>query len=67
MNYIARLQGEAAAAHATVTAKDQAIQAFSVHLHSDKFKGFEPDGSRKDWIAVSDVLNWLSIIANAET
>ena len=30
MNYIARLQGEAAAAHATVTAKDQAIQAFHV-------------------------------------
>jgi hypothetical protein len=37
-----------------------------VHLHGEKFRGFEPDGSRKDWIAVADVLAWLTIIKDAE-
>jgi hypothetical protein len=67
MNYIARLQGEAGAAHATIAAKNQAVQEFQVHLHGEKFRGFEPDGSRKDWIAVADVLAWLTIIKDAES
>ncbi len=66
MNYIARLQAELAAANATIAAKSEAIQAFRVHLSSEKFTGFEPDGSRKDWIATRDVNAWLTRIAEAD-
>ncbi len=62
MNYIARLQAELAAAQAELAAKAEAIQAFRVHLAADKFAGTEPDGSRKDWIAVTDVKAWLGYI-----
>ena len=64
-NYIIRLQGEAISAQAKNVATEQAIQAFRMHLQGEKFQGFEPDGSRKDWIAVSDVLAWLTIIKDA--
>jgi hypothetical protein len=36
------------------------FNAFRCLLHSPKFAGREQDGSRKDWIATSDVLCWLS-------
>jgi hypothetical protein len=32
------------------------------HVASDKFAGFDPDGSRRDWITVADVYGWLSHI-----
>ncbi len=67
MNHIARLQADLSAAHAAITARDEAIQAFRVHLDSDKFRGIESDGSRKDWIAVADVLAWMAIIKDAGT
>ena len=63
MNYIARLQGELATAEATLKAKTEAIQEFRVHLAGDKFAGTEADGSRKDWIATSDVNAWPAHIA----
>ena len=66
MNHIARLQSELAAARTVLRAKENAIQAFRVHLAGDKFAGFEQDGSRKDWIATRDVLAWLTTIAEAE-
>ena len=66
MNYIARLQAELAAAQAALSAKAEAVQEFRVHLAGDKFAGIEPDGNRKDWIAVSDVHAWLALIAAAE-
>lgn len=44
----------------------EAIQAFRVHLASDKFAGFDPDGDRRDWIATRDVYAWLSRIEEAE-
>jgi hypothetical protein len=65
MNYIARLQAELAAAEATLEAKAEAIQEFRVHLAGDKFAGKAPDGSRKDWIATSDVNAWLARISTA--
>ncbi len=66
MNHIARLQADLAAAHTELHAKAEAIQAFRVHLASDKFAGFDPDGGRRDWIATRDVHAWLSLIAEAE-
>lgn len=64
MNHIARLQTDLAAARAELDAKAEALQAFLVHLAGDKFAGTEPDGSRKDWIAVADVRGWLSHLRN---
>jgi len=31
-----------------------------MHLLGDKFNGTDPDGSRRDWIAVADVQAWMS-------
>jgi hypothetical protein len=66
MNYIARLQADLAVAQTAIAVRDQIIQEFRIHLSGDKFAGYEPDGSRKDWIAVADVFAWLSRIASAE-
>jgi hypothetical protein len=66
MNYIARLQADLAAAKAALEAKAEAIQEFRIHLAGDKFAGTDADGSRKDWIATSDVNAWLARIAAAE-
>ena len=66
MNYIARLQADLATAQASLSAKAEPIQEFRIHLAGDKFAGTAPDGSRKDWIAVSDVNAWLARIIEAE-
>jgi hypothetical protein len=65
MNHIARLQADLSAARAAIAARDEVIQAFRVHLDSDKFRGLERDGSRKDWIAVADVRAWMAVIRDA--
>jgi hypothetical protein len=31
-------------------------------LHSEKFRGTDVDGGRKDWIATKDVLDWLECL-----
>jgi hypothetical protein len=67
MNHIMRLQSELSAARAAIAATDDAIQDFREHLSGEKFRGFEADGSRKDWIAVADVLRWISVIKDAVT
>lgn len=67
MNHITRLHAELSAARAVIAAEDGAIQAFRVHLHGEKFRGVEADGSRKDWIAIADVLAWMTIIKDAGT
>ena len=67
MNHIVRLQADLSAAHAAIAARDEAIQAFRVHLDGDKFRGVEAGGARKDWIAVADVLAWVRIIQSAGT
>ena len=66
MNHIARLQTDLADARADLRGKAETIQAFRVHLASDKFAGFDPNGGRRDWIATRDVHAWLSRIAEAE-
>ncbi len=64
MNYITRLQSELAEMQDQLQAKDEALQAFRAHIASEKFCGFDADGSRRDWIAVRDVdARLLEIIA----
>jgi len=59
MNYIARLQAELAAAQAEAAAKTGIARELRAHLASEKFCGTDPDGSRRDWIAVRDVDAWM--------
>jgi hypothetical protein len=66
VNHIVRLQIDLAAAQAQIRAKTDAIQQFRIHLAGSKFAGAVPDGSRKDWIATSDVDAWLAHIIAAE-
>ena len=64
MNYITGLQNDLAVAQEQLQAKDEALRAFRAHIASEKFAGFDRDGSRKDWIAVRDVdARLLQIIA----
>lgn len=60
MNYIHRLELEVADLRTKATAVEQEIHEFLAHLESSKFTGMEPDGSRKDWIAVGDVVSRLA-------
>ncbi len=55
MKHIIVLQPDRAAAQAEIKAKADTIRKFRVHLAGSKFAGVEADGSRKDWIATSDV------------
>jgi hypothetical protein len=64
VNHIARLQDELAELQEQLRAKDEAMRAFRSHIASEKFSGFDQDGSRRDWIAVRDVdARLLEIIA----
>ena len=67
MNTIARLQADLAAAQAEAAARTAAIHEFRAHLASGKFAGVDPDGSRRDWIAVADVQAWITRLLTAET
>ncbi len=62
MNHIRRLQADLHCAQTELAAKEEALQEFRIHLSGEKFIGTEPDGNRKDWIAVADVLRWLTHI-----
>jgi hypothetical protein len=64
VNHIARLQDELAELQEQLRAKDEAVRAFRAHIASEKFSGFDQDGSRRDWIEVRDVdARLLEIIA----
>jgi hypothetical protein len=68
VNHIVRLQTDLAAAQDEIEAKADAIQEFRIHhLAGSKFAGVDADGSRKDWIATSDVYAWLTHISAAGT
>ena len=60
MNYIKQLQAELAAKQATLDRAVANVDAFRRFLSGPKFTGTDPDGSRKDWIATSDMFAWLS-------
>ena len=66
MKYIRSLQGDLATASATLDAKEGIVAEFRAHLAGPKFQVLDLDGGRKDWIAVADVLAWLSRITAAE-
>lgn len=66
MNHIARLQAELATAQAEAAAKTSIARELREHLVSGKFCGTEPDGSRRDWIAVRDVDAWMVRLLTAE-
>ena len=65
MTYIRTLQGRLASAEEALRAKDEALTEFRIHLDGPKFQGTDADGARKDWIAVADVLRWLTRISQA--
>ncbi len=65
MNHIARLQADLAAARAKIAARTAIIQDFRTHLQGAKFSGTDPDGSRRDWIAVADVQAWTAYLLTA--
>lgn len=61
MNYIHQLQNQIVDLHDQHLRRIDRIQEFVEHLSSPKF-GPQADGSRGDWIATADVLNWLRYI-----
>lgn len=65
MKYVTRLQAELAAAEDENRAMRDAVAEFRCHLAGPKFSGTEPDGGRKDWIAVADVNAWLARVLQA--
>lgn len=65
MKYISRLQADLAAAEDENRAMRDTVAEFRCHLAGQKFTGTEPDGGRKDWIAVADVNAWLARILQA--
>jgi hypothetical protein len=65
VTYIRTLQNDLKTAIAAISAKDEAVSEFRIHLHGPKFQGLDLDGGRKDWIAVSDVFAWLTRISDA--
>ncbi len=65
MNHIHRLQRERDDALEKLRSRDDAVRLFRAHLCGAKFQGFDPDGARRDWIAISDVFAWLRVIETA--
>jgi hypothetical protein len=59
-NYILKLQEERNELRERLQRVQDEMSAFVAHLHSAKFRGVDPDGHRRDWIATGDVLNWLA-------
>jgi len=66
VNHIVRLQADLAAARAEAAAKTEIARALRAHLVSEKFCGTDPDGSRRDWIAVRDVDAWMVRLLTVE-
>ena len=59
MNHILQLQEDKARLLGRLRAIEESLDSFNSFLHSEKFAGAENDGSRKDWIATADVINWI--------
>lgn len=55
MKYINLLQQRVADLESELEAMWQWKAELLAHLESDKFKGLDSDGSRKDWISTQDV------------
>ena len=66
MNPIARLQADFAAAQAEAAVRIGMVHELRSHLGSGNFAGTDPDGSRRDWIAVADVQAWITRLLTTE-
>jgi hypothetical protein len=62
MNYIYQLQSDIETLNADAITRADRTREFREYLLSAKFHPIQQDGSRGDWIATSDVMNWLSYI-----
>lgn len=62
MNYIHQMKADIDRLNKEDNARAERIQEFRDHLLSPKFYPIQQDGSRGDWIATSDVMNWLRYI-----
>ena len=58
-NYIKTLQANQRELARQIKSAKLELNNFIAFLHSDKFKGNDLDGLRKDWISTGDVLNWI--------
>lgn len=56
--YINNLQDENAQLKKKLAEIEGNLNALNLYLHSDKFRN-DDSGDRKDWIATTDVINWI--------
>jgi len=59
MNYIKQLEARNRDKIAKLDAVQDELLEFRLHLALPKFRGYDEDGDRKDWISVSDVHDWI--------
>ena len=62
MNYIKQLESRKAELDDVIVTRAERMQEFREYLLSSKFAPILSDGSRGDWVGVTDVLNWLRYI-----
>jgi hypothetical protein len=62
MNYIKQLETDKVELTDAIITRAERVQEFREYLLSPKFAPILSDGSRGDWVAVTDVLNWLRYI-----
>ena len=62
MNYIKQLETDKAELNDTISTRAERMREFREYLLSSKFAPILSDGSRGDWVGVTDVLNWLRYI-----
>jgi len=62
MNYIKQLEADKAELQDQLIGRAERIQELRGYLLSPKFAPILSDGSRGDWVGVTDVLNWLRYI-----
>jgi len=62
MNYIKQLETDKVELTDAIITRAERVQEFCEYLLSPKFAPILSDGSRGDWVAVTDVLNWLRYI-----
>ena len=58
-NYIKTLQANQRELARQIRTANLELENFLKFLNSDKFRGVESDGARKDWIATADVISWI--------
>ena len=62
MNYIKQLETDKAELNDIIGTRAERMREFREYLLSPKFAPILSDGSRGDWVGVTDVLNWLRYI-----